>query len=88
MSASWRIVMRSPFGTPSRYWSTVSSRPTFPSSTSCRISVTVKDLVTLRSGHAMSAVGSAPVLRSATPVAETQLPWPGTNTPTTAAGVP
>nr|WP_244629528.1 hypothetical protein [Martelella limonii] len=69
MFASWRMVARSPLGTPSTYWSIVSSSDTFPSSTSCKSAVTVNVLVTGPMRVCMPTSIGAPVSGPATPKA-------------------
>ena len=88
MSASWRSVILSPLVTPSTYVSMVSSRRMARSSTSWRMSVTVYDFVTLRSGHVMSVPAGTSFSMSASPAAVVQAPSPGTHTPTAAPGTP
>ena len=80
------MVISDPFGIPGTYGSRVSSSASLPSSTSCRITVAVKVLLTLAMRKWSSVAIGAAVRRSAIPCAETQEPRPGMATPATAPG--
>lgn len=83
---SWRIVIRSPSGTPATHLEMWSSRATFPSPTSCRTRLAVNVLVRLATLNCMSVRSGAPGARSATPVAPTKFPF-GLQMPTRTPGV-
>lgn len=68
------------------YFPIGSSRPTFFSSTSCRIEVTVKVLVSLPIRMCRSGDIFWPVLLSATPKDFTYSPLSGVHTPTVTPG--
>lgn len=74
--------MLAPLGTTGSYFDTGSSRASFPSSTSCRMTVAVIVLVTLPMRMWFSAAVGVLVARSPMPMVCNQVPWPGTSTST------